>query len=90
MFLSGFIPFAIGIIILALIVWLFGKSVKILFKFILNSIIGFVILLIFNFFGAIVGLHLSINILTAFITGVFGIPGILVLLILKYIFGILI
>ncbi|WKV09323.1 pro-sigmaK processing inhibitor BofA family protein [Thermoanaerobacterium sp. CMT5567-10] len=90
MLLPGFSSFAIGIIIIAFIVWLFGKSVKILFKFVLNSIIGYVFLLIFNFFGSIFGLTLQINLINAFIAGVFGIPGIVVLLALKYIFKIII
>lgn len=85
MLFTGTFSFIIGIIILAFIVWLFGKSVKLLFKFIANSLVGFVILLLFNFFGSLIGVHLPITIITAFVTGVFGIPGILVLLILKYI-----
>lgn len=89
MILTGFIPFIVGIIIIALVVWLLSKSIRIIFKFILNSIIGFFFLLIFNFFGAIVGLHLSMNVLNSFVVGVFGLPGIIVLLALKYIFGIL-
>ncbi|TCW34247.1 inhibitor of the pro-sigma K processing machinery [Thermohydrogenium kirishiense] len=90
MLLSGFLSFAIGIIIIAFIVWLFGKSVKILFKFVLNSIVGYVFLLIFNFFGSIFGLTLQANIINAFIAGVFGIPGIIILLVLKYLFKVII
>ncbi|WP_435619340.1 pro-sigmaK processing inhibitor BofA family protein [Thermoanaerobacterium thermosulfurigenes] len=88
MLLPGFFSFAIGIIILAFVVWLFGKSIKILFKFVVNSIIGYIFLLIFNFFGSIFGLTLHLNIVNAFVAGVFGIPGIVVLLILKYLFKI--
>lgn len=88
MLLPGFFSFAIGIIMLAFVVWLFGKSIKILFKFILNSIIGYIFLLIFNFFGSIFGLTLHLDIINAFIAGVFGIPGIIILLILKYVFKI--
>lgn len=86
MLFTGTFSFITGIIVLAFVVWLFGKSLKLLLKFIVNSLVGFVILLLFNFFGGLVGIHLPINIITAFVTGIFGIPGILILLILKYIF----
>lgn len=89
MFLPGFISFAIGIIIIAFIVWLFGKSIKILFKFVLNSVVGYILLLIFNFFGSIFGLTLQINIINAFIAGVLGIPGIILLFVLKYLFKVI-
>lgn len=86
MLFTGTFSFITGIIVLAFVVWLFGKSVKLLLKFILNSLVGFIILLLFNFFGGLIGVHLPINLITAFVTGVFGIIGILILLILKYIF----
>lgn len=86
---SGTLWFIVGIIVLAVILWLFSISVKFLFKFILNSIIGFVLLVVFNFFGGIVGLYLPINIATAFITGFFGIPGIIILLLARYLFHVI-
>lgn len=86
---SGALWFIIGIIALAAVLWLFSISIKFLFRFILNSIVGFIFLLIFNFFGGIIGLYLPINIATAFVTGFFGIPGIIVLLILKYFFHVI-
>ncbi|WP_073345121.1 pro-sigmaK processing inhibitor BofA family protein [Caldanaerobius fijiensis] len=89
MLFSGALWFIIGIIALAAVLWLFSISIKFLFRFILNSIVGFIFLLIFNFFGGIIGLYLPINIATAFVTGFFGIPGIIVLLILKYFFHVI-
>nr|WP_035172659.1 pro-sigmaK processing inhibitor BofA family protein [Caldanaerobius polysaccharolyticus] len=76
----------IGIILLAFVLWLFSKSIRFLFRFILNSIVGFIFLIIFNFFGGIVGLYLPVNVITAFVAGVLGIPGIIVLLLAKYFF----
>lgn len=86
MLLSGAFPFVIGIILLAFVLWLFSKSIRLLFRFVLNSIVGFIFLIIFNFFGGMVGLYLPVNFITAFITGVLGIPGIILLLLAKYIF----
>ena len=41
-------------------------------------------LFVFNFLGAWIGVSLEITWLSAAVTGVFGIPGVAVLLILKY------
>ena len=45
---------------------------------------GFVFLFVFNFFGAWVGLNLELSWLNAIVTGVFGVPGVVVLLIIRY------
>lgn len=73
-----------------MIVYFFGKMLilplKVLLKFIFNSIVGGVILVMINFVGATINISLPVNIITAAITGVLGIPGILALLIYFNIF----
>ena len=72
----------IGIFILALIIKFFKWPLKIL----LNGIFGVFILYIVNFFGANFGIHIGINIVTALIAGILGIPGVIVLIIFKMFF----
>ncbi len=48
----------------------------------INAVVGGVVLWILN----LVGIKIPINLLTAIITGFFGIPGVIILLALKYIF----
>ncbi|HHW56386.1 MAG TPA: pro-sigmaK processing inhibitor BofA [Clostridia bacterium] len=87
--IEGTFSFIIAILILIFILWLLGKSLRLLLKFVLNSLVGFIMLLFFNFFGSIFGVFLPVNIITSFVTGVFGIAGIAILLILKYLFHVI-
>lgn len=69
----------IGIIVLFLILKLFKASFKLILKFIVNSVIGVVILTIANALGT----NIEITTLNAFIVGVLGIPGVILLLLIK-------
>lgn len=69
----------IGIFILALIIKFFKWPLKIL----LNGIFGVFLLYIVNFLGAGFGIHIGINIVTALIAGILGIPGVAVLILFK-------
>lgn len=80
------IAYIIGIMIL----FLFGKlllvPLKIIFRLILNALIGGVVLLIINFIGSIFDFHIAFNVISALIVGTFGIPGVILLIIMKFIF----
>lgn len=58
-------------------------SAKFIGKLVWNGIIGLIILFIFNIFGGILGLNIEPTFINALVAGVFGIPGIIVLLLLK-------
>lgn len=64
---------------------LLKKPIKWAFKLLLNALIGFVGLFLLNYLGSYVGISLGINWLNAVITGVFGVPGVVLLLLIKYI-----
>ncbi|MBE3592379.1 MAG: pro-sigmaK processing inhibitor BofA family protein [Thermoanaerobacter sp.] len=87
--IEGTFSFIVAILILVFILWLLGKSLRLMVKFVLNALVGFVMLLFFNFFGVLFGIYLPVNIITSFVTGVFGIAGIAILLILKYLFHVI-
>jgi len=74
------IGLAIGIIILALILKLVSIPIRLFWKFITNSIIGALMLWVVNLFGA----GVPIDILRALIAGIFGIPGVIVILLYQY------
>lgn len=74
------IGLAVGLIILALILKLVSIPIHLFWKFITNSIIGAVMLWVCNLFGA----GIPIDIIRAFIAGVFGIPGVIVILLYQY------
>lgn len=64
-----------------MVIYLFGRLLivpaKLLLKLLLSSLAGGLILVVINFIGGLVSISLPINILTALIAGVIGIPGIL-------------
>ena len=70
----------IGIIIMGKI---FIVPIKIICKLIINSILGVILLYIINLVGSMWGLHIGINVITALIVGILGIPGAILLTILK-------
>ena len=80
------IPLVAAIGLIVLLLKLLRKPIKWAFKLLLHALFGFVFLFIFNFFGSIVGITLGFNWLNAIVTGVLGIPGVILLLLLTYIF----
>ena len=72
----------IGLIILARV---FSLPFKILTKLLINIIIGIILMVIVNILGVNIGLHIPFNTVTAVISGIFGIPGVLLLILLEYI-----
>ena len=53
-------------------------------KLIINSILGGVLILIINLVGANWGIHIGLNIITSIFIGICGIPGVILLLIIKF------
>jgi inhibitor of the pro-sigma K processing machinery len=83
--LEFIIGYVIGFFLLLIFAKLIFKSVKIVWKFLLNAIIGGIAIWAINLFG--VGIH--INWITALLVGFLGIPGVVVVLILQYVFSII-
>ena len=75
---------AYGFALLALYVvgYLFLVPLKFLLKLIVNSILGGVVILLINLVGGIWGFHLALNVFSAIIVGVLGLPGVALLAIL--------
>ncbi|MEA4827476.1 MAG: pro-sigmaK processing inhibitor BofA family protein [Clostridium sp.] len=72
-----------GIVLLFIMVKLLAWPLKILFKLVVNAVLGAILLLIVNFIGGYFGLSIGINPWTALIAGFFGIPGVIFLIIFK-------
>ena len=75
---------AIAFSFIGLLFKLLKGPLKLVWKLLLHALLGFVFLFVFNFFGAWVGLGLDMSWLNAAVAGVFGVPGVVVLLIIKY------
>lgn len=80
--------FAAGFILLLVFSGLFLRPLKVVMKLVLNTLLGALALLLANLIGGLAGFHIAVNVYTAFIVGVLGIPGFVLLVILKLLFGI--
>ncbi|MGP1407281.1 pro-sigmaK processing inhibitor BofA family protein [Selenomonas sp.] len=72
---------AVGLLLLAILAKLLAMPFRLLKKFIVNSIIGAVLLSIVK----LLGFSVTINILTALIAGIFGVPGVFCILAWSYV-----
>lgn len=76
---------AVGISLLGLLIRILKGPMKLVWKLFIHAIMGFVFLFIFNFLAGFVDLSIPLTWLNAIITGVLGIPGVVLLLILQLI-----
>ena len=74
------IAFALGLIILAVIIKILSIPFKLLWKFIVNSLIGAFMLWIVSLFGVAV----KINIISSLVAGVLGVPGVILIILYSY------
>ena len=76
-----FLAYTAGI----MLIYLFGRllivPVKFLLKLMAISIVGGLVLVLINFAGGGIGIALPVNIITALMAGVLGIPGVLGMLV---------
>lgn len=67
--------------------FIFGKvfivPIKTILKLIINSILGGVIIFVINLIGVNFGFHIGLNLITSIFIGLLGIPGTIVLVIIK-------
>ena len=84
-FFYPLLAFGAGIFVIWLIFKIFGLTVKVLWKLIVNALIGALILIAFNLIGGIFDFTIEITPITALVAGVFGVPGAVVLILLKLI-----
>lgn len=76
---------AIGIAVL-IVMRIFTLPVKWIFKLLLNTVLGFAGLFLVNWLGSYIGISLGINVVNAVVVGTFGIPGLILLLLLRWFF----
>jgi len=74
----------VGLVIL-LSVTILRRPIKLLFRLLLNTIGGFIVLFLINLVTPLVGIApLGLSWLNALIVGIFGLPGVGLLLILRW------
>lgn len=78
------IAYMAGIILLFFVGRMLLVPIKVILRGVISSCLGGGIILIINLVGGIFGFSLPFNLLSSFIVGIFGIPGVILLLILKF------
>ena len=62
---------------------IFIVPIKTILKLVINSILGGLFIFIINLIGAFWGFHIGINFITSIFVGLLGIPGAIVIVIIK-------
>ena len=85
----GDLTVPIMVVAAALLLLLFIRIIRLPLKWMLkaalHAAVGFVALFVLNFIGSWVDIELEVNLINCLITGIFGVPGVLILLVIKYI-----
>lgn len=67
--------------------FIFGKifiiPIKTIFKLVVNSILGGLTIFIINLIGSFFNFHIGLNLITSIFVGILGIPGAIVIIIIK-------
>lgn len=76
------ITFVVCVISIFILGKIFALPLKGILKLIGNSVVGGIIIFLINLVGANFGFHIGLNIGTALVVGILGIPGAILLIIL--------
>lgn len=75
---------ALGLALLAVLLRIFARPVRLLLKLVLNTAFGFGALVLFRALEPVLHITLGWNLLNAAVIGVLGFPGLLLLLALQW------
>lgn len=80
--------FLITIVLMSIVVVakIAAAPIKKIFKLLLNALSGFLLLIVANLISGFFDFSIGINLLSCLISGVFGIPGVAFLILLKLLF----
>ncbi len=75
-----------GLLLILFIARVLSKPLKVMLRLAVNTLVGGIILILMNTLGASWGVLMGVNPVTAAITGILGVPGLILLFVLKLIF----
>lgn len=78
------LAYCLGLVLIYIVCRVFSRPLKWLLKLAVSGLMGGFILAAVNLVGGFAGMSISINPLTSLISGVLGIPGIALIVALKY------
>ena len=68
------------------VIQLFSAPLKLALKVLLNTLLGFAALFLLNLASGLTGLTLGLNLFNALTVGILGVPGLVLLVLLKLVF----
>ena len=74
------------IVALYVLIKILAAPIKLIFKLLINAVLGFLLLFLANFVGGFFNFSIPVNLVTCLISGVFGIPGVIFLVIVMLFF----
>ena len=77
------VGYMLGILVVLVVSGIFLKPIKFVLKLVVNSVLGAVLLWVINLVGAGVGIHIGLNPITSVAVGIFGLPGVICMLLLQ-------
>lgn len=80
------IAYGVAVVLLLFMVSAFKTPARIIARLLLNGVLGLLALILVNSAGNLINFHIPVNIYTIFITGILGIPGFVLTIILTRIF----
>ena len=80
--MSMFLTILIAALLILLVIRIFKKPIRFVFKLLFNTVLGYIVLILVNHFGMYVGVSLPIDLLKAVIVGFLGLPGVILLLLI--------
>lgn len=82
----GIIFFGLGLLVLFTLGKLLLWPLRIIMKLLINGVVGGILLLIVNLIGGLIGLEIKISIINSLIAGIFGVPGVIFIIIWQLLF----
>ncbi len=83
--LTVIIAYLFGLMLLYILARLLLIPLRLAIRLLINGAIGGFLLWLVNLLGMFVGVYLPINPITALVAGFLGIPGVILLLVLRYV-----
>ncbi len=83
---TSILAYSAGLVLLVIFCRIFIKPIKWVLKLFINGVLGGLILAAVNFVGGFAGITVIINPLSALLSGLLGVPGIILVVILQYIY----
>ena len=74
------------VVALYVLIKILAAPIKLIFKLLINAVLGFLLLFLANFVGGFFDFSIPVNLVTCLISGVFGIPGVIFLVIVMLFF----